>query len=325
MELFESGKVLWNRRQLVLIMLAISAVAGVLLSFRLTLVPPGLHSRVHTTGQASAQVLIDTARSQIADLNPSGSPYVYERASLLSNLMATAPVQKQIASRLKLRPGTLSVTPPAASIIAPIKATGLATDGTALAQIKPTWNLAVAIDPNLPLLDFTTTAPTPPDARSLALAAIAVLGHQVDGLAQREDVPAGARVVINTIGPPVPMAVQKGFRGIYGLAITAVMFLGLCFLLVIVDRRWSPGRKAQAGPTPWWSGEALTIDPPHRALFVRTFKAQQIMGGPVHEPKAKPVEPTPEPSGSRADPQPDQAHDPSDDAADASLAETPPA
>jgi hypothetical protein len=240
--------------------------------------PPKLASRVHTTGEASAQVLVDTPRSQIADLNPTGAPYVYERASLLANVMATAPVQQRLAEQLKLAGGELSVTPPTASIIAPIKATGLATAGTALTDIKPTWNLAITIDPNLPLLNFTATAPTPADAQALALGAIAVLKTQVGGLASREDVPAGERVVVNTIGPPVPTAVVKGFRKAYGLAVTVVLFLSECFLIVIWDRR-----RKHDDPPPrsyaTWSEDEITIKLAQRALhdpFVRTFKMRQV-------------------------------------------------
>jgi hypothetical protein len=284
-ELFESGKILWQKRYLVLTALFVSALAGILLTFHVSpTFPPKLHGRTYTTGEASAQVLIDTTRSQIADLNPNGSQYVYERASLLSNLMATAPVQEQLASSLKLLPGALSVTPPTASIIAPIKATGLATDGAVLTQIKPTWNLAIAIDPNLPLLNFTATAPTPVDASNLALAAISVLKDQVGGLAQREDVPAGQQVVVNTIGPPVPTVVPKGFRKVYGAAITLIMFLVFCFLIVILERRRPQPQGERAGSPAMWSGDALAVEVPHRALYVRTFKMRQITSGAAAEP-----------------------------------------
>lgn len=279
MELFESGKILWRRRYIVLIALVVALLGGVLLTFHVSPgFPPTLASRVHTSGEASAQVLVDTPRSQIADLNPTGAPYVYERASLLSNVMATAPVQEQLAEQLKLVPGELSVTPPTASIIAPIKATGLATAGTALTAVKPTWNLAITIDPNLPLLNFTATAPTAADAQALALGAISLLRTQVGGLASREDVPAGERVVVNTIGPPVPTAVVKGFRKAYGFAVTVVLFLAECFLIVIWDRRRKrDDRQPQSYET--WSEDEITIKLAQRALhdpFVRTFKIRQV-------------------------------------------------
>ena len=241
MELFESGRILWRRRHLLAVATFVSLVLGILVSFHVSPTLPPLHSRAYMTGAASAQVLIDTPSSQIADLNPTGAPYVYEHASLLSNVMATAPVELAIAKQLKLSPDDLSVTPPAASIIAPLKATGLATSGTNVAQIKPSWSLSIAIDPNLPLLNFNTTAPTPADAKALAAAAITVLRSQVTGLAKLEDVPAGEQVVVKTIGPPVATAVAKGVRKLYGAVVSVFLLVVACFLIVLLDRRRARG------------------------------------------------------------------------------------
>jgi hypothetical protein len=246
-ELVESGRILWQRRHLVLGALALSMVAGILLSFRVSsLLPPQLHRRSYTVGEASGQVLIDTSRSQIADVSPAGEDALYPRAALLSNLMATAPVQRDVAKLLKLPLADLSVKPPAASIIAPVRPTPLAVAGEAASTAHATWALSITLDPNLPLIDFGATAPTPQQAEALANAAITVLKQQVSAVAILEGIPINDQVVVDTIGPPAAALVVRGIRVLYGAAAAAALFLALCTVIVLLGSAVERRRRREA-------------------------------------------------------------------------------
>jgi hypothetical protein len=246
-ELVESGRILWRRRRFVLGALALSAIAGVLLSFRVTsLLPPHLHKRTYTVGEASGQVLIDTSRSQIGDISPAGEDALYPRAALLSNLMATAPVERNIAKLLKLPPGDLSIKPPAESIVAPIKATPLAVAGGAASGAHATWALSITLDPNLPLINFAASAPTPQQADALATAAITVLRQQVSSVAIFDGIPYNDQVIVNTIGPPVATLAVRGIRALYGAVAAAVLFLVLCMLIVLLGSAVETHRRREA-------------------------------------------------------------------------------
>lgn len=234
MELVESGRILYQRRWLVAVAFVLAVVIGVLVAFRVgSVVPPQLHSRSYTVGEASAQVLIDTHRSQISDVSPPGATNLYARASLLADLLATAPVEQQLTRQLGLTPGELAVTPPPDSIIAPIKATALATAGQGVAHGAPSWTLAVTLDPNLPLINLDAVAPSPQKAVQLANSAIAVLNQEVASVAASQRIRPTSRVVVDTIGPPVGTPVARGLRKIDGAAAALVVFLVACFGLVL--------------------------------------------------------------------------------------------
>jgi hypothetical protein len=240
MELVECGRILWRRRWFVAAAFAVAVLVGILLSFRVTLgLPPKLHSRAYSVGEATAQVLIDTHRSQISDLNPSGAANLYPRASLVANLMATAPIVDRIATRLQLSPGDLAVTPPPSSILPPIKATALGIQGARAGPATAKWTLAIALDPNLPLVSFRATAPSPSGAYQLVTAVISVLTQLVTSTATAQHVPVANQVVVNTIGTPLAGPVVRGPRKLYGVVASLVIFLGLCFVLVVsgADRR----------------------------------------------------------------------------------------
>jgi hypothetical protein len=235
-ELVESSRILWQRRYVVLVALVVALVGGLLLSFRVTsLVPPRLHSRTYTVGEAAAQVLINTTRSQIADINPPAQANLYSVASLLSNLMATGPDQERIARLLDLTPDELYVKPPAASIITAIKPTALGVAGQGVRSGAPSWTLGITVDPNLPLINFTAIAPTPQDARALAAAAISVVTRDVSSVVASERIPANDRVVVDTIGPPAATLALRWTRELYGAGAAVALFLVLCLLIVVVS------------------------------------------------------------------------------------------
>lgn len=111
-------RLLWARRWLTALALGAAIIVGVLVSYRVTLsLPPKLHTRAHYVGEASAQVLIDSSHSQVADLNPGPAIPLYTRATLLADLLATSPIDQAIAQRLHIPFDQLKVTPPPGSIV----------------------------------------------------------------------------------------------------------------------------------------------------------------------------------------------------------------
>src|SRR5579864_4038294 len=67
MEPVEAIRQLWSRKLLVGIVLCIAAIAAVLSANRISLSPPGLHSRALQVGAASSQILIDSPQSALVD------------------------------------------------------------------------------------------------------------------------------------------------------------------------------------------------------------------------------------------------------------------
>ena len=248
MELRIAARLLWSRRGKVVAGFIAALLIGVLMVYHVSLgFPPKLVSQAHYVGQASAQVLIDTPKSQIADLKPIDPNLLYSRASILADLVATAPVQQEIAEQARIPAVQLEVTPPPSSVIAPIRATPLAVDGTKAASADNSWQLTVTIDPNLPIIAFSTVAPSAADAQQLATATLTVLRRHMGAIAASQHVPDDQRPVMNPIGPPLSASVPVGPRKLYGLAAFVVLFFVICFTIVVTAGK-AERRKAQQTP-----------------------------------------------------------------------------
>jgi hypothetical protein len=253
-ELISYVRLLWSRRWLTALVLVAAILVGVLVSYRVTLsLPPRLHTRVHYLGEASAQVLIDTSHSQIADLNPDPTApagYLDGHATLLADLLATSPIDQTIAQRVDIPFNQLKVTPPPGSIVPPVKASPLAiaaekSDGAAAGP----YELTITVEPDLPIIALTTVAPTPQQAQQLATATINVLTERVDALATKQSVPTAERALVDQIGPPRAGPVARGPRKLYGLAAVVIVFLLGTFAIVAAtgtDRRRASRRASAA-------------------------------------------------------------------------------
>jgi hypothetical protein len=251
------GRVLWARRWLLAAGFAVAVLAGVMMVYSVKPgLPPKLQSKQHYVGQGAAQVLIDTPSSQLAGLGSPNDPAttdpnLYSQATLLADVMATGPEQTAIADRLGIPAAALVVKPPSDSVAVPIRATPLALAGKKL-ETAGKWTLAVTIDPALPIIAFSTLAPTPQGAEKLAAAAVAVLGQRLDAVAAAQRIPAGRRLVVNVIDPPGAAPLAVGPRKLYGMGVAIVLFLAICFTVVVVSGRRR--RRAQ---------ERLAGDEPH--------------------------------------------------------------
>jgi hypothetical protein len=247
-------RLLWSRRWLTALVLVAAILVGVLVSYRVSLsLPPRLHSRVHYLGQASAQVLIDTSHSQVADLNPDPTApagYLNGHATLLADLLATSPIDQTIAQRVHIPFNQLKVTPPTGSIVPPVKPSPLATAAQKSdSRAAGPYELTITVEPDLPIIALTTVAPTPQQAQLLATASINVLTEHVNALATKQSVPTAERALVDQIGPPRAGPVARGPRKLLGLAAVVIVFLLGTFAIVAAtgaDRRRASRRASAA-------------------------------------------------------------------------------
>jgi hypothetical protein len=280
-------RLLWARRWLTALALVVAIIVGVLGTYRVSLaLPPKLHARAHYVGEASAQVLIDTSHSQVADLNPSPAVPLYTRATLLADLLATSPIDHAIAQRMNIGFDQMKVTPPLGSIVAPIEPSPLGTAGvTSSRAAAGPYELTITIDPNLPIVAVATVAPTPARAQQLAAAAISIITQHVNTLATDQAVPTNERALVDQIGPPLAGAVERGPRKLYGVVEALVLFLLGTFAIVAAtgSARRRAGKRVSA------VHEVLDADP----------LESEEMTEPVTDVKGvHAVEPVPEPAHS---------------------------
>jgi hypothetical protein len=160
------------RRRLVLVGALLAAVAAFV----------GLGGNSRTPGAASAvawtQVTVETPRSELVAVAPTGADSLSWRASLLVHLMATDASTQALANRVGVTQKELAVVDP--SLVAPTIQTSMAM-GSALAAsaVAAPYSLDVFLaDPTLPVISIEAAAPTRSDAERLAAAAVAVLKSQ---------------------------------------------------------------------------------------------------------------------------------------------------
>jgi Na+-transporting methylmalonyl-CoA/oxaloacetate decarboxylase gamma subunit len=247
-ELMTVARILWSRRLIVAVGFLGSLAIGLIMMYHVSLgLPPQFKSRQHYVGESTAQVLIDTPSSQIADAS-SGDPAVLNtRASLLADVVATAPLQEAIAGRLGIPPEQLAIAAPPLGVGNPIKATALGNAGSKLPGPPAAYSLSMALDPNLPIIAFDAMAPTPRQAQALAATVITILRSRMALTANAQDIPDKNRTVLNTIAPPVAGWVAQGSKKLMGAGVALAVFLVICFLVVVISGTRAR-RRAAAGP-----------------------------------------------------------------------------
>jgi hypothetical protein len=208
--------------------LGCSLIVGVILTYRI----PSLKSRRHDVGIASASVLVDSSRSQLADLAAtSGTDLntLATRASLLASMMASSQFKDDIASRAGVLSRDLVVVPPAQ--VQP--ATTAAPAVTAGSPSSPQASVVNVSIPNLqagliPLILVGTQASTASKAARLANASVAALEAEVSSVAAADHVPPLQQLTIRPLGPAASSTVSRGPGTLEGLLAGLAAFLVIC-------------------------------------------------------------------------------------------------
>jgi hypothetical protein len=177
MELLSIADVLRSRR----ILLAVGLLAAVVLGAAVAgVLPPRSARTTRPTGEALAQVLIDTRMPLVATTTPGGDHTIVQRSVLLAALMASDSMTARIAHRAGIQPDALVVLGP---VLPPVSEFSLVPDGQ-LPQFAATASQTAVHTPyvvqlspnyNVPIVSIGAAAPDVPDAVSLAQATIATL------------------------------------------------------------------------------------------------------------------------------------------------------
>jgi hypothetical protein len=244
MELVTSLRTLWRFR-LALIVLALLAVAvGLAMAYRFE-APATLKSRQYQVAIASAQALVDTPSSQIADLGggvdaPAADiATLSARASLLANLMTNSPMKEEIASRAGVSPEELVAVPPPSAEPGVAPATG-GSPGTTVSLTDPRANILKATIPELqsgqiPIISVQTQAPDAAAAVRLANEAIAVLQSHLSTVANNDKVPSQRRVIVRQLGGAQASVESRGpSKKLAVIAAFFVFALGCGSILAVV-------------------------------------------------------------------------------------------
>ena len=218
--------------------LVFACLVGIAITYQIGFPPK---SRQHNVGVASASALVDSSKSQVADLSAgAGSDAVSlaARASLLASLMATSPIKDDIAARGGVPANLLVATPPpsigTASSPAPAVTSASASSSDPRAS---TLNISI---PNvqagqLPIIQVSTQARTEALAARIANAAFAALQADVSSVATADNVPTLQRLVVRALGPANSGVVSQGPGPLFGLLGAIGAFVLACAAILGVS------------------------------------------------------------------------------------------
>jgi len=238
MEFVAILRLLWRRRLLVTAAGLLALLIGVSMAYRLGLPP---QSRSYQVGVGSVTALVDTPSSQVVDLGGGAGSDVQTlsgRASLLASLMTSSPIKDEIAARAGVAADAFVTIPPANGGAATAEATG-----DSLGSISPNDRRASILKASIPQLESSqvpiisvrTQAPDAEAAARLANDSIAVLQEHLKSVAGTDKVPAARRVVVRQLGPARSITVSRGAGKTMAIAVTIIVFLLACALIVGVS------------------------------------------------------------------------------------------
>jgi hypothetical protein len=234
---------LWRLRRFVACVCVVAVLAGLFVSFT---------SKTYDIGIATAQVLVDTPQSQVADDSSSISAAGAQtlgtlgvQANLLAGLMVEGTIKTDIAQRAGLKPNQLvgvssAVTVPSAAGSGSGSASGASSVSVPAGQNVFALTTQILTDSagmnTLPIIEINTQAPDLAKAVQLANAAVSGLQAFIDSEAANERIPNADRLSIMSLGVSPEATQTRGSSPTIGVLVTVVVLVLGCSLLLWIAR-----------------------------------------------------------------------------------------
>jgi len=216
MELLIVARLLWRRKWALLLGFAVAAA--------LVVVRGG--DEPTTSGLAWTNVVLDTPKSQLVNAAPSAAPSLPWRASLMTHLLATDAVTKELAAKVGVAPEDVRVVDPTQTFArVPASVPAKAAEAAAV-NGSPYVLTAYMQNDSLAMITLEAAAPDVAGARRLADAAAAVLASQaphagtysspiltaggkneLEAYTIRQAAPTRAQTVVSDKGPLVAIGI----------------------------------------------------------------------------------------------------------------------
>lgn len=217
-----------RRRWVVASSFAIALIACLSTLYRVSLLPPGLHSRPVSLGAASTTVLVASP-----NLIVSGSSTQYaslvNRAILLGNVMISPPVLNGIARAVGVPEGRIQASAPmSANVPRALIDPGSGGNATDILASPDQYKLEIQADPSVPVLHVYAQAPSAKRAITLANTAVRAATSYLQQLQSAGRIPpsqwvqmeqlGAARGGVANPGGPTEMAILV-FVGVFGVMV----------------------------------------------------------------------------------------------------------
>ena len=221
------------------IWLAIAAVASIgIAGYAVKRLAP---SQVQWT--ANTQVFVDSSQSAIADSNI-GLDSLGVRAGVYANMLTSSGVLKFVAQSSSIPADAIAVT-------GPVSTSGIRAghSPTAAGPGGP-YSLTLDVTDPQPIIRISADAPTRDHALALANGAAQGLTQYVNDLVTTQKIPYARQIDIRQLGQPTVNPAQSGVPTIFAVPIAAMVFCGLCVMILLGGRfveAWRLSNDGQIG------------------------------------------------------------------------------
>jgi hypothetical protein len=241
MELARTLRILWKRRRLMVLGVAIAMIAVLLSVYQVGLFPPSLTSRTNVFATASSQILVDTPDSAFADLANDLEP-LDVRASVFARFLASPTATALIAREAKLPADSIEAQGPFDVNLPVFQQEPTAEQrSTQIIGEGALYRLRFENNPALPIISVFAQAPTEREAIALAAAVPAALRGYVKQIQARQNTPPARQVEIRRLGRANGGVVNKGASFQIAALVFIVVLIGWCMLLIpahTIARGW---------------------------------------------------------------------------------------
>jgi hypothetical protein len=203
-----SLRILQQHKTAVVAVALVALLLAIMTSYSPTFSPPGLASRAIPHGAATAQILVDSPQSALANLKQSTVPLT-TRAGVFAQFMASNAVRDAVAEATGIPSGQIIAQGPFDDPATAPTGTA-APDPAAAGTVSKPFRLTFVAQDDLPLVTVYAEAPDARRAKLLADGVVRGVKTYVDRLQSEGQLPLEQRVVIRSLGPADSGTVTAG-------------------------------------------------------------------------------------------------------------------
>ena len=254
MNLLEIMESIWSLKARAALLAVVSACVAVLLTFRVSLSPLGLHPRALQLGVAQTELLVDAGRSPLADADdPLGN--LTSLAADYAEFVNSPSVIEPVARSIGVRPTEIGVEEQLLQNVPFIQSNSREPQvGTQLLAAQRHYSVLVRNDNGTFVIQIYTQAPTGRQAIRMANAVARALSSYAASVVRSQKIRPGQSVILRQLGAATGGVVDRSASlDAAILGALALWIFGVIAMLTLrrlrVRRTGSSGRTASASPT----------------------------------------------------------------------------
>lgn len=273
MDFVEAARQLWHRKLAVAVVLAAAVLGAVLISYSISLAPPGLHKRSLQLGAASSQILVDTPDSTlVSGASPEKFDTLAARARVYGEYLSTLQARARIAAISGVPAASLTTAGPFSPESGQVSYQNQtsASRGGEILQEGATNRLVFVAQEGVPIINVDAQAANAATAIRLAHASFITLRQYVRALQHTgaaDPSHHGEGVIVRQLGAPEGGTIGGSNSKIL-MAVAFLLIAGVGFVLILalprMAERWrrlDESDRPQAPDVPPMRGARATLLP----------------------------------------------------------------